>query len=61
MKALENLAPEHREAVALTRYAGCTAAEAAARLGISESALRARLPRGLAAIRKALDAEGLPS
>lgn len=61
VKVLENLAPDHREAVALTHYAGCTAAEAAAWLGISESALKARLRRGLAAIRKALEAEGLPS
>lgn len=61
VKALENLAPDHREAVALTQYAGCTAAEAADWLGISESALKARLRRGLSAIRKTLEAEGLPS
>ena len=57
---LEGLAPDHREAVALTQYAGFTAAEAADWLNISESALKARLRRGLAAIRKMLDAEGLP-
>lgn len=61
VKVLESLTPDHREAVALTQYAGCTAAEAAAWLGISESALKARLRRGLGAIRKTLDAEGLPS
>jgi len=60
VKILEGLAPEHREAIALTQYAGCTAAEAAAELGISESALKARLRRGLSAIRKTLEAEGLP-
>ena len=59
-KVLEHLAPDYREAVALTQYAGFTAAEAAAWLHISESALKARLRRGLLAIRKALDAEGLP-
>ncbi|MCB1749086.1 MAG: sigma-70 family RNA polymerase sigma factor [Gammaproteobacteria bacterium] len=60
VKVLEGLAPDHREAVALTQYAGFTAAEAADWLNISESALKARLRRGLAAIRKMLDGEGLP-
>ncbi len=61
VKALENLKPDYREAVALTQYAGCTAAEAADWLGISESALKARLRRGLNDIRKTLEAEGLPT
>lgn len=61
VKVLENLAPDYREAVALTQYAGCTAAEAATWLGISESALKARLRRGLNAIHKSLEAEGLPT
>lgn len=61
VRVLERLAPDHREAVALTQYAGCTAAEAASWLGISESALKARLRRGLNAIRRALEAEGLPT
>lgn len=61
VKVLENLAPDHREAIALTHYAGCTTAEAAAWLGISEAAVKARLRRGLFAIRKALEAEGLPT
>ena len=61
VKVLENLAPDHREAIALTQYAGCTTAEAATWLGISEAALKARLRRGLLAIRKALEAEGLPT
>lgn len=61
IRVLESLAPDHREAVALTQYAGCTAAEAAHWLGISESALKARLRRGLNAIRKTLEAEGLPT
>lgn len=61
VKVLEGLAPDHREAIALTQYAGCTTAEAAAWLGISEAALKARLRRGLLAIRRALEAEGLPT
>jgi RNA polymerase sigma-70 factor (ECF subfamily) len=61
VKVLENLAPDHREAITLTHYAGCTTAEAADWLGISEAALKARLRRGLLAIRKALEAEGLPT
>ena len=61
VKVLEGLTPDHREAIALTQYAGYTTAEAAAWLGISESALKARLRRGLLAIRKVLEAEGLPT
>lgn len=61
VKFLENLDPDHRQAIALTQYAGCTTAEAAIWLGISEAALKARLRRGLLAIRKALEAEGLPT
>jgi RNA polymerase sigma-70 factor (ECF subfamily) len=57
IRVLEQLAPEHREAVAFTKYAGYSTAEAAARLGISESALKARLHRGLKAIRKHLESE----
>ncbi len=61
VKVLETLEPDHREAITLTQYAGCTTAEAADWLGISEAALKARLRRGLLAIRKALEAEGLPT
>lgn len=61
VKVLENLAPDHREAIALTQYAGCTTAEAAHWLGISEAAFKARLRRGLLAIRKVLADEGLPT
>ena len=61
VRVLENLDPDHREAVALTQYAGFTAAEAANWLGISESALKGRVRRGLLAIRKHLEAEGLPT
>ena len=60
VRVLESLKPDHREAVTLTKYAGMTTAEAASWLGVSESALKARLNRGLLAIRRQLDAEGLP-
>lgn len=58
VRILERLHPDQREAVTLAKYGGLTASEAAAWLGISESALKARLQRGLGAIRKFLDGEG---
>ncbi|MCZ6770574.1 MAG: sigma-70 family RNA polymerase sigma factor [Proteobacteria bacterium] len=60
VRVLNMLSPDHREAVALTKYAGYTVPEAATWLGISESAVKARLHRGLLAIRKHLEAEELP-
>jgi RNA polymerase sigma-70 factor (ECF subfamily) len=42
---LAALAPEHREALQLTRLMGFSTAEAARRLGISETALRVRVHR----------------
>lgn len=60
VRILEAMAPDHRDAVALTQYAGYTVAEAAQQLGISQSALKARLRRGLLIIRKQLEAEDLP-
>ena len=59
IRVLNRLSPDHREAVALTKYAGYTVPEAAHWLGISESALKARLHRGLLAIRKQLETEEL--
>ncbi|MGE0385836.1 MAG: sigma-70 family RNA polymerase sigma factor [Gammaproteobacteria bacterium] len=61
IRALERLAPDHREAVALVKYAGYTTAEAAAWLGISEAALKSRLHRGLTAIFRQLEIEGTPA
>ena len=57
IRVLERLALEQREAVALVKYGGYTTAEAAVRAGITESALKARLVRGLQAIRRLLDDE----
>ncbi len=57
IRVLEGLAPDHRDAVVLTKYAGYSTAEAAAWLGVSKPALKARLHRGLRAIRKQLEEE----
>lgn len=57
VRMLEKIAPEHRDAVALTQYAGYTVPEAAREFGISESACKARLRRALQAIQKELEAE----
>ena len=57
VKVLESLKPDYREAVALTKYAGMTTLEAANWLGVSESAIKSRLRRGLIAIRKHLELE----
>lgn len=57
VRVLESLKPDYREAVALTKYAGMTTLEAANWLGISESAIKARLRRGLVAIHRQLEIE----
>ena len=57
VKVLEALKPDYREAVALTKYAGMTTLEAANWLGVSESAIKSRLRRGLMAIHRQLDLE----
>ena len=57
VRILERISPPQRDAIALTRYGGYTTAEAAQLLQCSESALKARLRRGLVAIRKILNAE----
>lgn len=61
VRVLEALKPDYREAVTLTKYAGMTTAEAAAWLGISESALKSRLNRGLLSIRRHLESEAGPA
>ena len=57
VRVLESLKPDYREAVALTKYAGMTTLEAATWLGVSESAIKARLRRGLLAIHRQLEIE----
>jgi RNA polymerase sigma-70 factor (ECF subfamily) len=61
VRILARLAPDHREMITLAKYGGFTTAEAAAWLGISESAAKARLHRALGAIQKMLEQEGLPA
>lgn len=57
VRVLDSLQPDYREAVALTKYAGMTTLEAANWLGVSESAIKARLRRGLTAIHRQLEVE----
>ena len=57
VRVLESLQPDYREAVTLTKYAGMTTLEASRWLGISESAIKARLRRGLSAIQRQLETE----
>lgn len=54
---LAALEPEHREALQLTRLMGFSTAEAASRLGISETALRVRVHRATRAAIRLLEAE----
>lgn len=51
------LNPQHREALTLTKIIGLSIAETAARLGISESAVKVRVHRAIRASRKILEAE----
>lgn len=53
------LSPRHREAIKLTKILGFTTAEAAARLAISESAMKVRVHRAIASLRKLMEAEAL--
>lgn len=46
-RLLQQIPVDQREAIALTQYLGLTSLEAARRVGIKESALKARLRRGL--------------
>ena len=58
VRVLAALSPDYREAVALVKYAGMTTLEVSGRLGITESAVKARLRRGLAEIHRQLEIEG---
>lgn len=59
--ALDGLALEHREVLALRDVEGLTAEEAAATLDISVPALKSRLHRARAALRAALAPQFMPS
>ncbi len=60
-RILGQLEPKYREAIALTKLAGYTLAEAAQRIGITQTAMKTRVHRGLRAARKLLEREELPS
>ncbi len=53
------LAAPQREAIVLTKIVGLSTAEAAARLAISESAVKVRVHRGVARLRQLLEGESL--
>lgn len=53
------LAAPQREAIVLTKIVGLSTAEAAARLAISESALKVRVHRGVSRLRRLLEGEAL--
>lgn len=57
IRILQSLKTTHREAVVLTKYAGMTTLEAASWLGVSESAIKSRLRKGLQILRKQLERE----
>lgn len=58
IRILDQLDPDHREVITLAKYAGYTTAEAAQWLGISESAVKARLHRALRSVARYLEGEG---
>lgn len=54
---LKALPAQHREAITLTKIVGLSTAEAAARLAISEGALKVRVHRGVTQLRQLMEAE----
>ena len=56
-RALERLDASQREAVLLTKLAGYTVDEAAARAGVTKTAMRSRLHRGIRQLRRVLELE----
>lgn len=58
-KLLIGLSDDHREVLMLTKYVGLTTLEAANSLGISESAVKARLRRSLQIVQKSWEAESI--
>ena len=60
-RLMGNLSQEQREAITLTKYHGMTTNEAAQLLGIKESAVKARLRRGLKILQKKWQQEWVES
>jgi RNA polymerase sigma-70 factor (ECF subfamily) len=59
-RLLEALAPAEREALVLTKLEGCSLEEAAARAGVSVSAMKSRVHRAVQRAQRRLREEGLP-
>ena len=57
-RLLGRLQPEHRDAVLLTKLQGFSVEEAAAREGVTISAMKTRIHRGLRKLRRVLETEG---
>jgi len=56
-RLLDALAPPLKQAIVLTKFAGFSTAEAARELGISETAVKVRIHRGIARLRRLLEAD----
>ena len=56
-RLLDNLSPQHREALTLTRFIGLSNAEAAAQLRISESAVKVRVHRAIGKLTRLMEAD----
>lgn len=54
-KALQSLDGNYREAVLLTKFVGYTLEEAAEKAGVSRTAMRSRVHRGLKQLRRAIE------
>jgi RNA polymerase sigma-70 factor (ECF subfamily) len=59
-RLLSGLEPVYREALVLTKLEGCSLEEAAARAGVSASAMKTRVHRAVRMVQKRLREEGLP-
>lgn len=58
-RLINALSQTHREAITLTKVLGFSNAEAAARLAISESAMKVRVHRAVSSLRRLMEAEAL--
>jgi RNA polymerase sigma-70 factor (ECF subfamily) len=56
-RLLDNLSPQHREALTLTRFIGLSNAEAAAQLRISEGAVKVRVHRAIGKLTRLMEAD----
>ena len=56
-RLLTSLSPQHREVLTLTKLIGLSNAEAAARLKISESAVKVRVHRAIGSLKRLMEAD----